>query len=67
MELKIQKKKDLENEKKRQIQELVKRGVLIPVYSDENERIKRKAHIDKMKVQNNSNDYSEQMAMTAAE
>ena len=41
--------------------------MLIPVYSDKDERIKRKAHIDKMKAQNNSNDCSKQMAMTAAD
>ena len=39
---------DFETKKKRQIQELVKRGVLILVNSDEDEKIKRKAHINKM-------------------
>ena len=61
------KKIDLETEKKRQIQELVKRVVLILVYSDENEKIKRKANIDKMNAQHNVNSCSKQMVMTTAE
>ena len=40
------KKIDSETEKKKQIQELVKMGVLIPPYSNEDEKIKRQAHID---------------------
>ena len=37
------------------------------MYDDEDEKTKRKAHIDKMKAINNQNDHSKQMAMTAAE
>ena len=38
---------DLEAEKQRQIRELVKQGVLIPVYDDEDGKAKKKAHIKK--------------------
>ena len=58
---------DLEAEKKRLIQELVKQEVLIPVYDDEDVKVKSKAHVDKINVQINQNDHSKQMAMMAAE
>ena len=61
------KKIDLETKMKRQIQELVRQGVLIQVYDDEDEKVKRKGYIDKMKAINNQNDHSKQMAMAAAE
>ena len=68
---------DLEAEKKKQINEWVKRGILIPVYGEEDEKKKRCLHAeklasqkllnDKLKSSTKSVDSSKQMVMTAAE
>ena len=71
------KKMDVEAEKKKQINEWVKKGILIPVYGEEDEKKKRHLHAerlasqkllnDKSKSSTKSVDSSKQMAMTAAE
>ena len=71
------KKMDMEAEKKKQINEWVKRGILIPVYGEEDEKKKQCLHAEKLASQKLLNDKSKsstksvnsskQMAMTAAE
>ena len=71
------KKMDVEAEKKKQINEWVKKGILIPVYGEEDEKKKQCLHAeklasqkllnDKSKSSTKSVDSSKQMVMTAAE
>ena len=71
------KKMDIEAEKKKQINEWVKKGILIPVYGEEDEKNKQRLHAEKLASQKLLNDKSKsstksvnsskQMAMTAAE
>ena len=70
------KKMDIEAEKKKQINEWVKKGILIPVYREEDEKQKQHLHAeklasqkllnDKSKSSTKSVDSSKQMVMTAA-